>query len=69
MRTVDHLRAALPSLGFALYAYEPDGHVTLEILAADGSHAIVAETEAAAVEEAFALILPPPEEPATSIFD
>ena len=69
MQTLDHLRAALPSLGLALYAYDPEGPVTLEILAADGTHTITAETEAAAIAEAFALIHPPEPEPATSIFD
>lgn len=33
MTTLDELRAAHPALGFALYAYEPGGPVTLEVLA------------------------------------
>lgn len=64
MLTLDHLRAALPSLGFALYAYDPDGPVVLEVHAADGVFTVEAETEAAAV----ALVLPP-DTPVTSIFD
>lgn len=64
MPTLDHLRAALPSLGFALYAYDPEGPVTLEVHSADGIFAVEAETEAAAV----ALLLPA-DEPEPSVFE
>lgn len=63
MLTLDHLRAAMPHLGFALYAYDPEGPVTLEIHSSDGVFAVTAETEAAAV----ALVLPPTPDP--SVFD
>jgi hypothetical protein len=63
MLTLDHLRAALPNLGFALYAYDPEGPVTLEVHADDGVFSVVAESEAAAV----ALVMPP-DEP-VNIFD
>jgi hypothetical protein len=62
--TLDHLRAAMPTLGFALYAYDPEGSVTLEVHAADGVFTVTAETEAAAV----ALVLPTEPAP-VNIFD
>lgn len=65
MLTLDHLRAAMPELGFALYAYNPGGPVVLEVHAADGVFTFEAETAAAAI----ALVLPPEEEPATDIFE
>ena len=64
--TLDDLRAAHPALGFAVYAYEPGGQVTLEIHAAEGVFTFRAATEEAAIAAAF----PQPEEPENeSIFD
>lgn len=34
--TLDDIRAAQPALGFALYALEPGGTVTLEVMTPDG---------------------------------
>jgi hypothetical protein len=62
--TLDHLRAAMPDLGFALYAYDPEGPVTLEVHATDGVFTVTAETEAAVV----ALVLPTEPAP-VNIFD
>lgn len=63
--TLDHLRAALPDLGFALYAYDPEGPVTLEVHGSDGVWSIEAETEAAVV----AMLMPPPAAEPVNIFD
>lgn len=65
--TLDDLRVAQPELGFAVYAYDPRGAVTLEVLAPTGeTFTFKATTEAAAIEKAFP---PPPPEPETNIFD
>jgi hypothetical protein len=58
--TLDDLRAAMPDLGFALYAYVPGGPVTLEIHAEEGVFTFSGPTEAAAVAAA----IPQTEEPA-----
>lgn len=62
MTRLDDLRALHPHLGFALYAYEPGGPVTLEIH--DGGHVFQfrAPTEAAVLATAF----PPEPEPDAS---
>jgi hypothetical protein len=56
--TLDELRALLPALGFALYAYTPGGPVTLEVHAAEGVFTFTGPTEAAVIDAAF----PQPEE-------
>lgn len=52
---IDDLRARYPALGFALYAYEPGGAVTLEVM--DGSD--VYSFKGATMTEAVALAFPP----------
>lgn len=52
--TLDELRAAEPALGFALYAFEPGGLVTLEIHTPDGQvFTFKAATAQAALDAAF----------------
>ena len=51
--TLDDLRAAHPDLGFALYAYDPRGPVTLEVHAAEGVFTFIGSTEAEAIAAAF----------------
>lgn len=52
--SLDEARAAYPHLGFALYALEPGGAVTLEIHAPDGQMFTArAKTEAAALAKMF----------------
>ena len=52
--TFDELRAAHPLLGFAVYAYEPHGTVTLEVHAPDGAtFAFPLATLQAAIDTAF----------------
>jgi hypothetical protein len=65
--TLDDLRAAAPDLGFALYAYDPGGPVTLEIHAAEGVFTFTGPTEAAAVEAAFPRTEEPDDVPAPLI--
>lgn len=71
---LDELRQAQPELGFAVYAYEPGGPVTLEAITPDGDiFSWRGDTVADAIAEAF----PPdddgqePEtpEPEINIFD
>jgi hypothetical protein len=67
--SLDDLRTAHPLLGFALYAYEPGGPVTLEIHAPDGG---VYSTTGPTAEAAIAVAFPPraaPPPPAASVFD
>lgn len=69
MKTLDELRARYPSLGFGLYALDPDGPVTLETYTADGQ---VFAFRAATAEAAIALAFPeddPAPEPAGNAFD
>lgn len=51
--TLDDLRALRPDLGFAVYAYEPGGEVTLEVLAGADTFTFSAPTLTAAIEAAF----------------
>lgn len=51
--TLDDLRAARPSLGFALYAYTPGGDVTLEIHDGGEVFTFAAPTEGEAIASAF----------------
>jgi hypothetical protein len=62
--TLDDLRARMPHLGFALYAYTPGGPVTLEILE-NGlpSGTITAPTEAEAIAKLFPDPKPEPAPP------
>lgn len=67
MTSLDDLRAAHPDLGFALYAIEPHGTVTLEVHTPIGDvFTYEGKTAAAAIQVAF----PPdvPKEP-TNVFD
>lgn len=60
-RSLDDLRAAFPHLGFAIYALDPTGPVTLEVHTPDGQvFPVVRRSLDAAVERAF----PSPPEPA-----
>ena len=63
---LDELRAALPHLGFALYALEPGEPVTFEIHDGDEVYSFRGATEREAIAKAFP---PPPEEPTSNVFD
>lgn len=52
-RSIDEARTGAPHLGFAVYALEPAGTVTLEILDDGQSFTFVGATEAEAWERAF----------------
>lgn len=59
--SLDDLRARYPHLGFAVYAIEPGGPVTLEVHTPDGTvFTTVGPTEAAAIARRFP---PEPEAP------
>ena len=59
--SLDDLRVRFPGLGFAVYAYDPGGDVTLEIHSADGGlYAFVGPTLAAAIATTFPPLEPPP---------
>lgn len=75
-QSLDDLRTQFPELGFAVYAMEPRGLVTLEIYAPDGqTYSFKGESEDAVIGQAFpAPIEPvvvdiklPPEQ--TNVFD
>lgn len=53
IRSLDDLRLALPHLGCALYAMEPQGLVTLEIYAGEEVFSFLGDTEAAVFTMAF----------------
>lgn len=60
---IDQYRAIYPHLGLAIYAYEPGGPVTVEVLAQDGSQFTrQAPTAREALEALFGPI-PGPDEP------
>lgn len=65
MQTLDEARAAQPAFAMALYALEPGGPVTLEIITPDGQpFTFEGPTEAAVLSRAFppaAAAAPPPE--------
>lgn len=74
--TLDELRARLPYVGFAVYALDLSGPVTLEVHAGDEVWTFKGPTEAAAIAAAFPAPPPAPEpEPAfpaptqPSVFD
>lgn len=57
---LDALRARFPHLGFGVYAYEPDGPVTLEVHVSGGAtHSTTRDTLA----ECIAFVFPEPDEP------
>ena len=68
----DAIRAENPDLGFALYALEPGGPVTLEIVTPDGGlFTFKGATAAAAIEAAFPTpsVSPTPPQPTTNVLD
>lgn len=69
MPTFDDLRAALPLTGLAVYAFDPGGPLTMELLTPDGRLLAI---ERATLAECIAAAMPPkPPDPvpAPSIFD
>lgn len=67
MSSLDALRARQPDLGFAVYAYEPGGPVTLEVLTPDSATYV---WTAPTLDMAIASAFPEPEvtEPTPDIF-
>ena len=64
MATLDDLRARFPHLGFGVYAYEPGGHVTLEIhMPGNDIHTLTGPTLGACIESAFPEVAQPTPEP------
>lgn len=63
--TFDQIREAWPHLGLAVYAYEPGGLVTVEVLAADGSRF---ELSGLTLDDTLGRLFTAPE-PEPSIFD
>ncbi len=62
--TLDDARAAHPGFGFALYAFEPGGPVTMEVIALDGSiFPFTGPSEQAVLDLAF------PPAPPPNVFD
>lgn len=52
--SLDELRTLMPELGFAVYAMEPHGLVTLEVYAPDGQvYSFAAPTEVEAIRKVF----------------
>lgn len=70
-RSLDDIRAERPELGLALYAYDPGGIVTLEVLHGGETFTFTGATESDVINAAF----PPAQEAAApppstnSIFD
>ncbi|CAK7259123.1 MULTISPECIES: hypothetical protein [unclassified Shinella] len=68
--SIDEARAANPDCGFALYALEPGGAVTLEIMTPDGG---LFAFHGASEADVLAIALPPdepkPAAPTADIFD
>lgn len=62
---IDDLRARYPTLGFALYAYEPGGAVTLEVLDGADVYTFQEATEADVIAKAFPAPQIEADEPAT----
>lgn len=65
--SVDTLRKKFPTIGFALYAYDPAEPVTLEVINEAGSFKFTQPTEEAAVKEFMDLVgaTEPQDEPTT----
>jgi len=60
--TFDEARQARPTFGFAVYAYEPGGPITLEVhTPVDGLFTFEGPTLQAALDRAFPPPLPQPE--------
>jgi len=68
---VDAIRAENPELGIAIYAYEPGGAVTLELISAAGeTYTFTGLTLREALDAAFPTAAPEAEpEPTANIFD
>jgi hypothetical protein len=69
---LDDLRALKPDYGFALYAFEPNAPVVLEVHYAGEVFTFSGPTEAAAIAKAFPPASPPapqPQAPEVNIFD
>lgn len=77
--TLDDLRTKHPDLGFALYAFEPGGPVTLEVITPDGAvFSFSGPSATGALLLAFPPALPPPKQeptppapntPTSNVFD
>jgi hypothetical protein len=72
--TFDEARDARPAFGFAVYAYEPGGPITLEVhTPLDGMFTFEGPTLQSALDRAFPPPLPEPEpaaeEPTPNAFD
>lgn len=69
MQTLDEARAAQPAFAMALYALEPGGPVTLEIITPDGEpFTFEGPTEAAVLARAFPPVEAAPPPPEADIF-
>jgi hypothetical protein len=70
---LDAARAAFPRLGYAIYAYDPDGPMTLEVHTPDGqTFSFTGPSEAALILRAFPSLRPPdppPAIPTPNVFD
>lgn len=73
MLTLDDVRARMPFLALAVYAMEPGGPVTVEVIGTDTTFSAVAPTEAEALAMMFPDLLAPASAPEpvtpTNIFD
>jgi hypothetical protein len=56
--SLDDLRAAWPSFGFALYAYDPAGSVTAEAIIAEQSIRATGDTAELALDALAAMLMP-----------
>lgn len=61
--SLDDARAAFPHLGLAVYAYDPNGPVTVEVHANGEAWSFEAPTFAAAMARAFPSLVKPAEPP------
>lgn len=69
MTRLDKLRAEHPHLGFAVYAIEPGGVVTLEVFDGGAIFTFRAESEAEALAMVFRAVEPEPRVAAPAIND
>lgn len=58
--SLDDLRAAWPTFGFALYGYDPAGSVTAEAIIAEQSIRATGDTAELALEALAAMLMPAP---------